>query len=63
MAETPRQRLLEMAASRLGKEALAARLNVPPHLLDAWMRGLAAMPDRKLTELASFIEKLEDAPR
>jgi hypothetical protein len=29
---------------------------------DAWMRGLATMPDRKVVELANIIDKLGDGP-
>jgi len=43
----------------VGNEKLAARLNVPATLLDAWMRGLATMPDRKLLPLADLLETLK----
>jgi len=62
MADSTRQRLLEIAARRVGKEALAKQLGTPLHLLDAWMCGLATMPDRKLVELAKLIDKLGDGP-
>jgi hypothetical protein len=51
-----KQRLLRRAAELVGFETLAARLNVPPTLLDAWMGGLATMPDRKLLPLADVLE-------
>ena len=62
MAEQTKQTLLAQAAARLGQGELAKRLNVPPSLLDAWMRGLASMPDRKLLVLADLLEQLGDVP-
>jgi len=57
MAETTKQRLLREAAKVVGKEELAAQLRVPQELLDAWMRGLATMPDRKLLALADLLDR------
>lgn len=57
MAESTKQRLLKEAAKLLGKDELAAQLRVPQQLLDAWMRGLATMPDRKLLQLADLLDK------
>jgi hypothetical protein len=57
MAQTTRQRLLAIACARLGKEFVAARLNTPVHLLDAWMSGHATMPDAKFNELANVIDE------
>lgn len=57
MAETTKQRLLKEAAKLLGHDELAAQLRVPRELLDAWMRGLATMPDRKLLALADLLDK------
>jgi transcriptional regulator with XRE-family HTH domain len=63
MSETTRQRLLQRAAKLLGgQRQLAERLNVTPHTLDLWMRGLARMPDRKLLELAALLDELSDPP-
>jgi len=58
MAETTKQELLRTAASVVGREELALHLKVPLHLLDAWMEGHAAMPDRKLVMLALVLEGL-----
>ncbi|HEU4352192.1 MAG TPA: hypothetical protein VFR66_10005 [Burkholderiales bacterium] len=58
MAESTKRRLLRNAADLLGQEDLAVRLRVPTTLLDAWMRGLAAMPDRKLLLLADVLDKI-----
>jgi hypothetical protein len=57
---TAKQRLLKRAAVLIGRDALAARLNVPATLLDVWLRGLATMPDRKLFALADLIDTLGD---
>lgn len=57
MAESTKQRLLKEAAKLLGKDELAAQLRVPQQLLDAWMRGLSTMPDRKLLQLADLLDK------
>lgn len=62
MPETNRQRLLELAVKRIGKQELAKRLNSPPHLLDTWIAGMATMPDRKVLDLAKIIEDLGDDP-
>ena len=61
MELSAKQRLLERAALLVGRDALATRLNVPATLLDAWLRGLATMPDRKLFALADLIDTLGDA--
>ena len=57
---TTKQRMLKRAAALVGREALAARLNVPATVLDVWLRGLATMPDRKLLALADLIDALGD---
>lgn len=51
------------AAALIGPEELAVRLGVPGTLLDAWLRGLASMPDRKLLKLADVIESIGDAKK
>ena len=60
MANTTKQRLLEYAEERLGRESLAASLKVQEPLLAAWIEGRASMPDRKLGPLADVIDKLGD---
>jgi len=40
----------------MGHRELAARLNVAETLLDAWIRGHAAVPDRKLLKLAEVLD-------
>jgi hypothetical protein len=56
VAQKARQRLLRQAAELMGREELAIRLKVPAPLLDARMRGFAAMPDRKLVLLADALD-------
>jgi hypothetical protein len=60
MVKTTRQTLLERAVTRLGRDQLAKALNIPVHLLDAWISGHASMPDRKVIDLANIIERLDD---
>ena len=54
-------RLLSQAAKLVGNEELAKRLNVPVSLLEAWLRGFATIPDRKMLPLADLLEKLESS--
>jgi hypothetical protein len=54
--------MLERAAKHLGREQLAARLNVPESLLQVWIDGHASMPERKLLALADLLEELSDPP-
>jgi hypothetical protein len=63
MSRATKQALLQRAAKLLGEDALAARLRVPRHLLDVWIRGLATMPDRKLLPLADLLDKLADSKK
>ena len=56
MADTTKQELLRRAATLVGVENLAIALRVQPSLLEAWMTGQAAMPDRKLIVLAAFLD-------
>ena len=55
MGETTKQVLLKTAAQRIGQESLAARLNVPLPLLQAWIAGHGTMPDRKLSILVDLV--------
>lgn len=60
MAENTKQQLLRKAVALLGRDELARRVNVPVTLLDAWIRGHASMPDRKLVALADILQKISD---
>ena len=63
MPETTRQRLLQRAAKLVGgQRQLCERLNVTPHTMDLWVRGLARMSDRKLLELAALVDELSNDP-
>jgi len=42
----------------VGLEDVAAALKAPPALVEAWIQGVAAMPDRKLLMLADFLDRL-----
>jgi hypothetical protein len=61
VAQSTKQRLLAMAAARVGRADLARRLSVQESLLEAWMQGVASMPDGKLAALAELIEQLGDS--
>ena len=52
------QRLLGIGVRRFGRDELARRLKAAPRLLDAWMTGNAAMPDRKVLSLVDLIDEL-----
>jgi hypothetical protein len=58
MPERTKQNLLRRAVALAGLEEVARALKVAPTLVDAWMNGHAAMPDRKLLVLADFLNKL-----
>ena len=56
--------LLERAARLLGgKEKLAALLDVPVELLDAWISGAVDMPNSKLPRLSAILVKAADKTR
>jgi len=57
MPDTTKQELLRKAALLMGREQLAASLKVPVPLLDAWISGHAAMPDRQLIILADILDR------
>jgi hypothetical protein len=40
----------------MGHRELATRLHIAETLLDAWIRGHCAVPDRKLRELAKVLD-------
>lgn len=50
-----KQELLRRAAELIGIDELAARLGSPQHLIEAWMKAQATMPDRKLVKLADIL--------
>jgi len=52
--------LLRRAADLVGQGELAVRLKVPDSLLEAWINGHAAMPDRKLIALAAILNRFAE---
>lgn len=62
LATTTRQELLRRAVNLMGHDELALRLKVPPPLLDAWIRGVSSMPDRKLILLANILDQFSTKP-
>ena len=62
MTTTTRQELLRRAVNLIGHDELALRLKVPPPLLEAWIRGVSSMPDRKLILLANILDQFSTKP-
>ncbi len=58
-----KQALLCKAADLIGREQLAAGLNISGTLLDSWMSGRASMPNRKLSALADLLEEISNSPK
>ena len=48
---------LQRAVAAVGREEIAIKLNVPHHLLDAWLSGHATMPDLKFVTLTDILDK------
>lgn len=59
---TKQQNLLAQAAKLLGEKELAEGLKVSETLLDSWIEGRAAMPERHLLALADLLVKLAGKP-
>ena len=57
MSEDTKQRLLREGVRLVGIEELAAQLGAPVSLVEAWIRGMASMPDRKFLLLADLIDR------
>jgi hypothetical protein len=58
MDETAKQQIFRRAADLLTREEICLRLNEPPEVIEAWMRGHASLPDGKLLVLACVLESL-----
>jgi hypothetical protein len=54
--DSVRQRLLKYAEERIGRTELAHQLKVSEPLIEAWLKGAASMPNRKLLILADLID-------
>ena len=57
MPERTKQDLIRRAVALAGIEEVSAALKAPPSLVDAWIKGEASMPDRKLLLLTDFLIK------
>jgi hypothetical protein len=62
LARTTKQELLRRAVDLVGHDELALRLKVPGPLLEAWIRGVSSMPDRKLIQLAKILDQFSTKP-
>jgi hypothetical protein len=51
-----KRELLERVHVQLGRDELARRLDVPPALVESWLRGYLVIPDGKLMVLACLLE-------
>lgn len=60
VVEETKLAMLRNAAELIGHDQLALKLKIPRHLLDAWMRGQATMPDRKVSLLADVLLRYDD---
>ena len=58
VGDNPKQRLLQRAVKLTGQAELARLLKIPEALLDAWIQGLATMPDGKLLPLSDVLAKI-----
>jgi DNA-binding transcriptional regulator YiaG len=59
LSQTTKQRLLEYAAQRLGRDVLAARLKVDEPTVQKWIEGQGEMPNRTLLALADLIDEID----
>ena len=56
-----KRRLLREGVKLLGREEVAAHLQVPVRQLDAWLRGGSTLPEAKMVLLADLmLEKLSE---
>lgn len=60
MVSITRKRLLELAVSRIGRAAAAARLGVPVAILDDWLAGQTQVPDGKVVQLIDLLDETRD---
>jgi hypothetical protein len=49
---------LERALKALGPDALSARLQVPPELIQTWINGHATMSERKFLRLIDVLGEI-----
>ena len=60
MNSITRSRLLVQAVSRIGRTAVAERLDVPAVILEDWLAGRTEIPDAKLLSLLDLLDELLD---
>jgi hypothetical protein len=53
--QSTKQQVLSKAVELGGLEEVAFALNAPSRLIEAWMRGVAVMPDSHVPVLAEFL--------
>jgi hypothetical protein len=57
VTQSTKQQVLNKAVELGGLEDVASALNAPSRLVEAWLRGVAVMPDRHIPLLAEFLCK------
>jgi hypothetical protein len=55
VSQTTKQQVLSKAVELGGLEEVASALNAPSRLVEAWVRGVAVMPDGHVSLLAEFL--------
>jgi hypothetical protein len=62
MTQTTERAVLRQAAQRVSLAELALWLGAPTPLLEDWMRGLAAIPERQFLLVVDLLDKLGARP-
>ena len=57
MPDNTTQQLLRKAVAIIGRERLAEALRTPASLVDEWITGLVAVPQRKLLMLLDLLDQ------
>lgn len=55
VSQSTKQQVLNKAVELGGLEEVAVALNAPSRLVEAWLRGVAVMPDSHVPLLAEFL--------
>ena len=59
ISQTTRQKLLEYATQRIGRDAVAKRLRASEQTLQTWLDGQGVMPNSALLKLADLIDEID----
>lgn len=59
ITQTTKQKLLEYATQRIGRDAVAKRLRANEQTLQAWLDGQGVMPNSALLKLADLIDEID----